>query len=76
MITQILLIWLAVSIICYIINRKILLLDTKKNNSEYRWLDVKQNFLISIIFPISIIFWIWCICMKLPSLPENPPKWL
>lgn len=72
MITQILLIWLAVSIICYIINRKI----SRKEYNPYTWEDVNFNIFFSIVFPLSFIIWIARVSHKMPGLPENPPRWL
>lgn len=67
------LIILVTMIICYYINRYVF---RENENKPWEWEDVKMNCLISIIIPISIIFWIMYIIYKLPSLPEEPPKWL
>ena len=67
------LIILATMIICYYINRYIIKFV---NKTEYSWNEVKTNLLMSIFIPISFVYWIIYIINIIPSLPEEPPKWL
>lgn len=62
-------------IICYYINKSIIK-KTMKPNTEYNWSIVNTNLLMSFfIFP-SIVYWIIFVIFNIPSLPEDPPKWL
>ena len=67
------LIVLLIMIICYYINRYIV---KTVNKSHYGWEEVKGNMLMSIFFPISFVYWIIYLINIIPSLPEEPPKWL
>ena len=67
------LIILATMIICYYINRYIIKFV---NKTYYSWNEVKTNLLMSIFIPISFVYWIIYIINIIPSLPEEPPKWL
>lgn len=67
------LILLSIMIICYYINRYIV---KSINKSEYTWNEVRINLLMSIFIPASIGYWILYIINIIPSLPEEPPKWL
>jgi NADH:ubiquinone oxidoreductase subunit 6 (subunit J) len=64
---------LIIIISCYYINRHIV---KNINNSYYGWEEIGANLLISILFPFSVVYWIIYIVSMLPSLPEEPPKWL
>jgi len=68
------LILLLVMIICYYINRYIFKKQT--NNDFWGWGEVKTNLLMSIFIPVSFAYWIIYLINILPSLPEEPPKWL
>ena len=67
------LIILATMIICYYINRYIIKFV---NKTYYSWEEVKTNLLMSIFIPISFVYWTICLVNIIPSLPEEPPKWL
>ena len=67
------LIVLTVMIICYYINRYIVKVV---NKTDYGWNEVRINLLMSIFIPFSIGYWILYIINIIPSLPEEPPKWL
>ena len=69
----IILIVLSIMIICYYINRYIVKIA---NKAEYGWNEVRINLLMSIFFPISFVYWIIYLSSIIPSLPEQPPKWL
>ena len=69
----IILIVLIIMIICYYINRYIVKIA---NKAEYGWNEVRINLLMSIFFPISFVYWIIYLSSIIPSLPEQPPKWL
>ena len=67
------LIILAITIICYYINRYIVKVV---NHTYYGWNEVKTNLLMSIFIIPSLIYWIIYLINIIPSLPEEPPKWL
>lgn len=67
------LIVLLIMIICYYINRYIV---RTVNHTHYGWNEVRINLLMSIFFPLSVGYWILYIINIIPSLPEEPPKWL
>ena len=67
------LIVLTTMIICYYINRYIV---KDLNKTYYTWNEVKTNLLMSIFIPISFVYWIIYLVNIIPSLPEEPPKWL
>ena len=67
------LIILAITIICYYINRYIV---KDINKTYYTWNEVKTNLLMSIFIPISFVYWIIYLINIIPSLPEKPPRWL
>lgn len=67
------LIVLTVMIICYYINRYIVKIA---NKAKYGWNEVRINLLISILFPFSVVYWMIYLISIIPSLPEEPPKWL
>ncbi len=67
------LIVLAIIIICYYINRHLI---KNVNNTHYTWNEVRTNLLISIFIIPSFIYWILYLIHIIPSLPEEPPKWL
>lgn len=69
----IILIILATMISCYYINRYIVK-DINKTN--YSWEEVKTNLLMSIFIIPSFIYWIIYVVNIIPSLPEEPPRWL
>jgi hypothetical protein len=69
------LIWFVISIICYYINKEINV-RKYKNNETWCWEDVRVNIVFSILIPLTVGYWIYVICSKLPKLPEQPPKWL
>jgi len=62
-------------IICYYINKSIIK-KTNKPDSEYNWGLVNTNLLMSFFILPSVIYWIFYIIYNIPSLPEDPPKWL
>ena len=67
------LILLTTIIICYYINRYIV---KTVNKTEYSWEEVKTNLLMSIFIIPSFLYWIIYLVNIIPSLPEEPPKWL
>lgn len=67
------LIVILIMIICYYINRYIVKIA---NKAEYGWNEVRINLLMSIFIPVSVGYWILYIINIIPSLPEEPPKWL
>jgi hypothetical protein len=67
------LILLVIMIICYYINRYIV---RTVNHAYYGWNEVRMNLLMSIFIPLSVGYWILYIINIIPSLPEEPPKWL
>lgn len=67
------LIVLAIMIICYYINRYIVKVV---NKAEYGWNEVRINLLMSIFIPVSFVYWIIYLINVVPSLPEEPPRWL
>jgi len=67
------LIILATMIICYYINRYII---KSNNKTNYTWNEVKTNLLMSIVIIPSFVYWIIYLLSILPSLPEEPPRWL
>lgn len=69
----IILIVLAIMISCYYINRYIVKVVNKTN---YGWEEVKTNLLMSIFIIPSFIYWIIYVVNIIPSLPDNPPRWL
>jgi hypothetical protein len=68
------LIYLAIVIICYYINKYIVVKYNKDNTWE--WEDVRVNLFFSFFTPLSIVIWIMLLIHKCPALPEKPPKWL
>ena len=68
------LIYLIIAIICYYINRYIVIKYEK--DTKWKWDDVRLNLIFSFIIPLSIVIWIMLLISKCPSLPEKPPKWL
>ena len=69
---EIIMIVIMTIICCYYINRKIL----KSFGEDCEWRTVFANLAMSILIPISIIYWMLFISYKLPAFPEKPPKWL
>jgi len=67
------LIVLAIMIICYYINRYIVKVV---NKADYGWNEVKTNLLMSIFIPVSFVYWIIYLVNIIPSLPDEPPKWM
>ena len=67
------LVLLLIMIICYYINRYIVKVV---NKTEYSWEEVKTNLLMSIFIIPSFLYWIIYLVNIIPSLPEEPPKWL
>ena len=67
------LIVLAIMIVCYYINRHIVKVA---NKADYGWNEVRINLLMSIFIPVSVGYWILYLVNIIPSLPEEPPKWL
>jgi len=67
------LILLVIMIICYYINRYIV---KSVNKADYGWNEVRINLLMSIFIPVSTIYWLLYLINIIPSLPEEPPKWL
>ena len=67
------LITLSIMIFCYYINRYIVKVV---NKTEYSWEEVKTNLLMSIFIIPSFLYWIIYLVNIIPSLPEEPPKWL
>ncbi len=67
------LITLSIMIFCYYINRYIV---KDINKTYYTWNEVKINLLMSIFIIPSFMYWIIYIINIIPSLPEEPPKWL
>lgn len=67
--------YLLIIFICYYINRYIVKKTCEESNI-WDWSDVKTNVLFSFIFPLSILYWLWLLISNIPSLPEEPPKWL
>jgi len=67
------LIILTTIICCYYINRYIV---KDINKTKYSWEEVKTNLLMSIFIIPSFIYWIIYVVNIIPSLPEDPPKWL
>lgn len=67
------LIILAIMIICYYINRYIVKVV---NKADYGWEEVKTNLLMSIFIPLSFVYWVIYLVNIIPSLPDEPPKWL
>ena len=69
----IILITLSIMIFCYYINRYIV---KDINKTYYTWNEVKINLLMSIFIIPSFIYWLIYLVNIIPSLPEEPPKWL
>ena len=67
------LITLSIMIFCYYINRYIV---KDINKTYYTWNEVKTNLLMSIFIIPSFIYWLIYLVNIIPSLPEEPPKWL
>jgi len=67
------LIILAIMISCYYINRYIV---KTVNKAEYGWNEVRINLLMSIFIPASIGYWVLYLINVMPSLPDEPPRWL
>ena len=67
------LITLSIMIFCYYINRYII---KDINKTYYTWNEVKTNLLMSIFIIPSFMYWIIYIINIIPSLPEEPPRYL
>ena len=67
------LILLAIMISCYYINRYIV---KYANKADYGWNEVRINLLMSIFIPVSVGYWILYLVNIIPSLPEEPPRWM
>ncbi len=69
------LLYFIIMIICYNINKHLLILNLKSNNN-YNWEIVSKNLFISILIIPSFFYWIIIGLYKIPNIPETPPKWL
>jgi len=69
----IILIILATMISCYYINRYIV---RTVNQAYYGWNEFRINLLMSIFIPVSFGYWIVYLINIIPSLPEEPPRWM
>jgi hypothetical protein len=69
------LIYLAIVIICYYLNKKLVISSTGYENI-WSWEDVRLNLFFSITILPSIVVWLYYIKFKLPGFPEKPPRWL
>lgn len=72
--TIIILLYLILVVIIYYTNKKLIKKYEKEN--IWGWEDVKFNIFASFTIIFSLILWIYLIKVNLPSLSEEPPKWL
>jgi hypothetical protein len=69
------LVYLAIVIICYYLNKKLIISGPGYKNI-WSWEYVGVNLFFSIIILPSIMVWIYYIKFKLLEFPDKPPRWL